>query len=185
VAGEGEQQDQSFASLNVGIALALLLVFMVMAAQFESLSQPVLVMTSVPFAGIGVVAVLVLTGTTLNLNSFMGIIVLVGIVVNNAIVLLDAANQLRMSGMPVLDAAVEASRRRLRPILMTTSTTMLGLLPIALGIGTGAEAQAPLARVIVGGLASSTLVTLVVIPVLYAVVIGISERRSANRVPSV
>jgi HAE1 family hydrophobic/amphiphilic exporter-1 len=176
IAGEGEQQDQSFASLNIGIALAVLLVFMVMAAQFESLLQPVLVMASIPFAGIGVVLVLVLTGTTLNLNSFMGIIVLVGIVVNNAIVLVDAANQLRLSGMPVRDAAIEAARRRLRPILMTTSTTMLGLLPVALGLGTGAEAQAPLARVIVGGLGSSTLVTLIVIPVLYAVVVGFLER---------
>lgn len=167
VAGEGQAQNDAFASLGVGVWLALLLVFMVMAAQFESLTQPLLVMVSVPFAGLGVVGILKLTDTTLNLNSFMGIIVLAGIVVNNAIVLVDCANQLRAEGMELIEATVEASRRRLRPILMTTATTVLGLVPVALGLGAGSENQTPLARVVVGGLTTSTIVTLVLIPVIF------------------
>ncbi len=185
IAGEGDAQDDAFGSLNTGILLALLLVFMVMAAQFESVVQPILVMASVPFAAIGVLIVMALTGTTLNLNSFMGVIVLVGVVVNNAIVLVDTANQLRATGLRAADAAVESAARRLRPILMTSATTVLGLLPIAIGLGTGSETQAPLARVVVGGLTSSTLVTLVVIPVVYAVVVGFLENRGTKSRASV
>jgi HAE1 family hydrophobic/amphiphilic exporter-1 len=155
---------------------------MVMAAQFESLVQPLVIMASVPFAAVGVILTLVLTSTTFNLNSFMGSVVLVGVVVNNAIVLVDYANMLRtVEGMALTEAVVEASRRRLRPILMTTSTTVLGLLPVAIGMGTGSETQTPLARVVVGGLTVSTLVTLVVVPVLYYMVEGWIERRRAGR----
>jgi len=124
----------------------------------------------------------VLTSTTFNLNSFMGSVVLVGVVVNNVIVLVDYANMLRtVEGMALTEAVVEASRRRLRPILMTTSTTVLGLLPVAIGMGTGSETQTPLARVVVGGLTVSTLVTLIVVPVLYYMVEGWIERRRAGR----
>lgn len=168
VAGESAEQNSAFTSLGLGIVLALILVFMVMAAQFESFVHPVVILISVPFASIGVVAVLVATDTTLNLNSLMGCIVLVGVVVNNAIVLVDYINQMRREGGVALrEAVVESSRRRLRPILMTTATTVLALLPVALGGGTGGENQTPLARVVVGGLLASTLVTLALVPVVY------------------
>src|SRR5690606_26100901 len=130
--------------------------------QFERLLDPLLVMVSVPVALVGVVPALLLTGTTLNIQSVMGLVMLVGIVVNNAIVLVDGVNLLRRErGLDPAQAVMEAGRLRLRPILMTTTTTVLGLLPLALGIGPGAEIQAPLARVVIGGLTASTLVTLV------------------------
>jgi hydrophobic/amphiphilic exporter-1 (mainly G- bacteria), HAE1 family len=128
-------------------------------------------MISVPFALSGVCAALLLTGTTFNMYSFLGTIVLVGIVVNNAIVLVDYANLLRTEeGMSVRDALIAAGQRRLRPILMTTLTTLLGLVPLALGLGEGSEMQSPMARAIVGGLLSSTIVTLFLVPAVYYVV---------------
>ncbi len=128
---------------------------------------------------VGVVPTLLLTGTTLNIQSVMGLVMLIGIVVNNAIVLVDAVNMLRRERrMEVAEAVVEAGRLRLRPILMTTATTVLGLLPLALGLGTGAEIQAALARVVIGGLLASTLVTLVLIPVAYA---GVHRARRPDR----
>jgi hydrophobic/amphiphilic exporter-1 (mainly G- bacteria), HAE1 family len=168
VAGETQQQQGTFAGLTVGMWLAILLVFAVMAVQFESVRYPLLVMIAVPFGFVGVVATLVVTGTTFSLNAFLGAIVLVGIATNNAIVLVDAANLLRREhGYDVYAAIVEAGRRRLRPILMTTLTTALAMLPIALAFGEGAEIQAPLARVVLGGLLVSTLITLFLLPVLY------------------
>ena len=134
-------------------------------------------MLSVPVAAVGVLITLFLTNTTLNLQSFIGCIMLGGIVVNNAILLVDQAGQLRRAGMSVVNAAAEAGRRRLRPILMTTLTTILALLPLALGIGEGADAQAPLARAVIGGLTASTLVTLVLIPVVYTMFYGTREAR--------
>ena len=147
--------------------LALLLVFAVMAIQFESLRHPLLVMSAVPFGFVGVVIVLVVTGTTFSLNAFLGSIILVGIATNNAIVLVEAARQLRAEGNDAVEAIVEAGRRRLRPILMTTASTVFGMIPIALAIGEGAEIQAPLARVVLGGMLVSALITLVLLPVLY------------------
>ncbi len=167
VGGEAREQESTFAGLSIGVALAILLVFAVMAVQFESVRYPLLVMCAVPYGFVGVVATLVVTGTTFSLNAFLGCIVLVGIATNNAIVLVDAANLLREGGMNAIEAMVEAGRRRLRPILMTTLTTVLGMLPIALAIGEGAEIQAPLARVVLGGLLVSTVITLVLLPVLY------------------
>jgi HAE1 family hydrophobic/amphiphilic exporter-1 len=150
---------------------------MVMAAQFESLRDPFIILFSIPLAAIGVTAMLVITKTTFNMQGFLGVIVLVGIVVNNAIVLIDYTNLLiREQGMAVREAVVTAGRRRLRPILMTTATTVLGLLPMSLGLGEGGELQAPLARVVVGGLTTSTLITLVIIPILYYTFEGRSER---------
>ena len=125
-------------------------------------------MLSVPLAAVGVLATLFLTKTTLNVQSYIGCIMLGGIVVNNAILLVDQAGRLVRGGMSTRDAMAEAGRRRLRPILMTTLTTILGLLPLALGIGEGADAQAPLARAVVGGLTGSTLITLVLIPAVYS-----------------
>ncbi len=168
IAGNFEEQQKAFRELLIALALALILVYMVLASQYESLRDPVVVMGSVPLAAVGVLLILFLTGTTLNLQSFIGCIMLGGIVVNNAILLVDQAGQLRRAGSSARDAVAEAGRRRLRPILMTTLTTILALLPLALGIGEGADAQAPLARAVIGGLTASTLVTLVLIPVVYA-----------------
>ena len=170
--GEYEEQEEARRDFLVAIAMALVLVYMLMAAQFERLIDPLLVMASVPVALVGVVPVLLLTGTTLNIQSVMGLVMLVGIVVNNAIVLVDAINLLRREGRDVASAVAEAGRQRLRPILMTTTTTVLGLLPLSLGIGPGAEIQAPLAHVVIGGLVASTLVTLLLVPTLYVAVRG-------------
>ena len=176
--GEYEEQQRAQRELLIAIGLALALVYMLMAAQFERLLDPLLVMVSVPVALVGVVPTLLLTGTTLNIQSVMGLVMLVGIVVNNAIVLVDGINLLRRErGLGPAEAVIEAARLRLRPILMTTATTVLGLFPLALGIGPGAEIQAPLAHVVIGGLCASTLVTLVLVPTVYV------AASSATRAP--
>jgi HAE1 family hydrophobic/amphiphilic exporter-1 len=174
----GNIDDQRRASheLLSSLGLSLLLVFMVLACQYESLRDPLVVMLSVPVTATGVLVTLWLTDTTLNVQSYIGCIMLGGIVVNNAILLVDQAARLRASGMEAREAAAEAGRRRLRPILMTTLTTILGLLPLALGVGEGAEAQAPLARAVIGGLSCSTGITLVLIPVVYTLFQGRSSR---------
>lgn len=165
--GQNEQIQDSFSSLGKALLLSILLIYMVMAAQFESLLQPFIVMFSVPLAFSGAVLGLAVTGRTLNVASFIGIIMLAGIVVNNAILLIDYINQLRNRGMERNEAVVKAGPTRLRPILMTTLTTVLGMIPLALGIGEGAEMQAPLATVVIFGLTLSTMLTLLVIPVIY------------------
>jgi HAE1 family hydrophobic/amphiphilic exporter-1 len=167
VVGSYEEQSRAFDDLIISFLLALLLVYMVLACQYESLRDPLIVMFSVPVSAIGVLVTLFLTDTTLNLQSGIGCIMLGGIVVNNAILLVDQAKQLRQEGWLKGVAIVEAGRRRLRPILMTTATTVLGLLPLAFGVGEGADAQAPLARAVVGGLMASTMITLLLIPVIY------------------
>ncbi|QDU70542.1 efflux RND transporter permease subunit [Mucisphaera calidilacus] len=170
VAGSYREQQEAFAELLLSIALALALVYMVLASQYESLRDPFVVMLSVPLAAVGVLLTLYLTGTTLNIQSYIGCIMLGGIVVNNAILLVDQAEQLRGRGLSIQASALEAGRRRIRPILMTSTTTMLGLLPLAFGIGEGADAQAPLARAVIGGLFASMLITLIVVPVAYTLV---------------
>ena len=173
VSGDYEEQKKAFTELLLGLGLSLVLVYMVMACQYESLRDPFVVMFSVPLAAIGVVLVLFLTDTTFNVQSFIGCIMLGGIVVNNAILLVDHINLLRRrDGMGLREAIEEAGRRRLRPILMTALTTMLGLLPLAIGFGEGGEAQAPLARTVIGGLGSAALITLVVVPVVYSLFEG-------------
>lgn len=168
VSGEFKEQQKSFDELLESLLLALLLVYMVLASQYESLTDPLVVMLSVPFAAVGVIVTLFLTDTTLNLQSGIGCIMLGGIVVNNAILLVDQSGRLLRENMPLAEALLEAGRRRLRPILMTTLTTILALLPLALGVGEGADAQAPLARAAIGGLLVSTLITLLLIPVMYS-----------------
>ncbi len=175
--GEYEQQQETFGELAVVMVLALLIVYMVMVSLYESFRDPFVVMFSIPPAAIGVVWMLFITGTTFNMQSIIGCIMLAGIVVNNAIVLVDHINLLRVRDkMPLKDAIEEAGRRRLRPILMTAFTTILALTPMATGFGEGGEFQAPLARAVVGGLLSATLITLVVVPVVYY----IFERRSKD-----
>lgn len=168
ISGSFEEQTEAFQQLALSLILSILLVYMVLACQYESLRDPLVVILSVPAATTGVLLTLWLTGTTLNIQSYIGLIMLGGIVVNNAILLVDQTGQLRARGLAVTEAVMEAGRRRLRPILMTTTTTLLGLLPLAFGIGEGAEAQAPLARAVIGGLTASTLITLVLIPVVYS-----------------
>jgi len=165
---EAEEQARAFNQLQVLLILAVLLVYAVMASQYESLRDPFIVMFSVPGAAIGVVGALMLTSTPFSLQAYIGVIMLAGIVVSNAILLVDYTNILRRDhGLPLRDAVELSGRTRLRPILMTTMTTILGLVPMSLGIGEGAELQAPLARVVIGGLAASTLVTLLLVPTVY------------------
>jgi len=165
--GQTAQQREAFASLYFTGALALMLVYMVMASQFRSLKDPFIIMFSVPMGLIGVIWALFLTRTTLSTTSFMGIIMMVGIVVSNGVLLVEYTNELRRRGLALADAVLTAGRTRLRPILMTSLTTIVGLTPMALGLLVGSEANAPLARAVIGGLAVSTVLTLVLIPTLY------------------
>jgi HAE1 family hydrophobic/amphiphilic exporter-1 len=149
------------------LLFSVVLVYLILAAQFESLIQPILILVTVPLAAAGVALVLAATGQTINLMSLTGSVVLVGIVVNDAIVKVDFINQRRAAGAARLEAILDAGRDRLRPILMTTITTVFGLLPLALGFGQGAELRAPMAVAIVGGLSLATILTLFVVPVFY------------------
>jgi len=168
--GDYEEQQKAFRELLTSIILALILVYMVMAILYESLRDPFIVMFSVPLAVIGVVFILLITGTSFNIQAYIGCIMLGGIVVNNAILLVDYTNLLRTrDGMEMREALIEAGSRRLRPILMTAATAIMGLIPMAIGVGEGGEAQAPLARTVIGGLTSSTLITLLVVPVVYMI----------------
>ena len=169
MAGQSEEMSNSFRSLLFALALAIFLVYLVMASQFESLIHPFVIFFSIPLAAIGAILALWATGTTLSVVVFIGLILLAGIVVNNAIVLVDLINQFRAQGSELIEAVTEAGRLRLRPILMTTLTTTLGLIPLALGLGEGAELRTPMAIPVIGGLVVSTLLTLVVIPVLYTI----------------
>jgi HAE1 family hydrophobic/amphiphilic exporter-1 len=159
--------QQSFRSLLMAFALAVFLVYLVMASQFESLRHPFVILFTIPMGLIGAVWGLVLTGTTVNAVAFIGLILLAGIVVNNAIVLLDAVNQARERGLPRHDALVLAGRTRLRPILITSVSTILGLVPMAIGLGEGAEVRRPMAITVIGGMLVATVLTLIIIPVLY------------------
>ncbi len=167
LAGQIQQQRETFQGLLFATVLALMLVYMVMAAQFKSLIDPFIIMFSVPMGFPGVILILFLTDTTLSTTSMMGIIMMFGIVVSNGVLLVDYTNVLRRKGRPLLDAVITASRTRLRPILMTSLATVFGLLPMAIGLGTGGETNSPLARAVVGGLSVSTLLTLFLIPTVY------------------
>jgi len=181
--GEYREQQKAQTDFLIAIIMALVLIYMVMAGQFERFLDPLVVMFSVPLVLIGVFPTLVLTGTTVNIQSVMGFVMLIGIVVNNAIVLVDYINLMRRErDMDLLPAVAEAGRLRLRPILMTTLTTVLGLAPLALGLGAGAEIQAALARVVIGGLLASTLVTLVLIPAAY-VSLELTARTVRSKLP--
>jgi HAE1 family hydrophobic/amphiphilic exporter-1 len=170
VTGQSEEMRDSFRSMLFTLAMAIFLVYLVMASQFESLLHPLVIMFTIPLALVGAVLALFLTGTTVNIVVFIGLIMLAGIVVNNAIVLVDLINQLREEGMERTAAIIEAGRSRLRPILMTTLTTALGLLPMAVGFGEGSEVRAPMAVTVIGGLIVSTFLTLLVIPVVYSLI---------------
>jgi hydrophobe/amphiphile efflux-1 (HAE1) family protein len=184
LAGQIQQQREAFGSLKFTSLLAIILVYMVMASQFRSLLDPFIIMFSVPLGMIGVIWSLKLTGTTLNVTSFMGIIMMVGIVVSNGVLLVEYTNELRRHGHGLRDAVMLGGRTRLRPILMTSICTVVGLIPMALGIGTGSEANAPLARAVIGGLTVSTALTLLFIPTLYVMIEERFPRRMEATEPS-
>jgi len=167
IGGQGEEMDASTKSMLFAFALAIFLVYLVMASQFESLLHPFVIMFSIPLALVGAVLALVVTGTPISVVVFIGLIMLAGIVVKNAIVLIDRVNQLREEGHAKREAIVLAAESRLRPIVMTTMATLLGFLPLAIGLGEGSEVRSPMAITVIGGLAVSTLLTLVVVPIVY------------------
>jgi HAE1 family hydrophobic/amphiphilic exporter-1 len=183
---EVEQQAEAFNQLRMVLILALVLVYAVMASQYESLRDPFIIMFSVPTAAIGVVLALKLTGTSFNMQAYIGIIMLAGIVVSNGILLVDYTNVLRRrDGLPLREAVELAGRTRLRPILMTSIATALGLVPMSLGIGEGSELQVPLARVVIGGLTTSLLITLVLVPTMYTIFEeGLRRRPEQAEVPA-
>jgi multidrug efflux pump subunit AcrB len=178
--GQTAEQGKAFRGLIFAALMALALVYMVLASQFKSLVDPLVIMFSVPLGVSGVFLMLYLTGTKLSVNSFMGIIMMVGIVVSNGVLLVDFANVLRRRGRSIMDATVEAGRTRLRPILMTTIATVFGLVPMALGIGEGSETNLPLARAVIGGLTVSTVFTLFLVPCLYTVLDRFARRSTPD-----
>ena len=175
--GQTAAQKEAFSGLLFAAVLAIALVYMILASQFKSLLDPLVIMFSVPLGITGVLVALYLTGTTLSVNSFMGIIMMVGIVVSNGVLLVDFARVLQARGHPLLEATVLAGKTRLRPILMTTIATIVGLLPMALGVGEGSETNLPLARAVIGGLTVSTFFTLFLIPVLYTLLERFSRKQ--------
>jgi hydrophobe/amphiphile efflux-1 (HAE1) family protein len=177
VGGQSAAQKEAFSGLALAAIMALGLVYMVLASQFRSLLDPLVIMFSVPLGITGVFVMLYVTNTSLSVNSFMGIIMMVGIVVSNGVLLIDFANQLRGRGLPLMEATIEAGRTRLRPILMTTIATLVGLAPMALGMGEGSETNLPLARAVIGGLTVSTFFTLFLVPALYTVLERFSKRK--------
>lgn len=181
IGGMAEDLRDAFFKLAMALLAALILVYMVMASQFESLLEPFVIMFTVPLAIIGVVLALAITGTSVQVTALVGVILLGGVVVNNGIVLIDVIKNRRAEGRGLLESALEAARTRLRPILMTALTTILGMVPLAIGVGDGAETWAPMARTVVGGMTVGTLLTLFIVPILYVMMAGVVERRRARR----
>ncbi|WP_351236718.1 efflux RND transporter permease subunit [Streptomyces sp. NPDC002133] len=182
IGGVGQDQEEAFASLALAMLAAIAIVFMLLVATFRSLVQPLILLVSIPFAATGAIGLLVLTGTPLGVPAMIGMLMLIGIVVTNAIVLIDLINQYRAQGLGVVEAVIEGGRHRLRPILMTALATIFALLPMALGVtGEGGFIAQPLAVVVIGGLVTSTLLTLLLVPTLYAMVELRKERRRVKR----
>jgi len=182
LAGVSADQEEAFADLGLAVLVAIAIVFLIMAATFRSLLQPLILLVSVPFAATGAIGLLLVTGTPLGVPALIGVLMLVGIVVTNAIVLMDLINQYRERGMGIREAVIEGGRHRLRPILMTAVATIFALIPMALGLtGDGGFVSRPLALVVIGGLFSSTLLTLVLVPTLYTMVENTKERLRNRR----
>jgi len=181
VGGQAKDMRESFQAALAALGLAVIFIYLILASQFASFAQPLAIMVSLPFSLIGVFLALLLTGTTLNLFSIIGCVLLMGLVTKNAILLVDFANRARRGGASIDDALAQAGQVRLRPIMMTTAAMLGGMLPLALGLGEGGETQAPMGRAIIGGVITSTLLTLVVVPVLYAYLDGWKERRRERR----
>jgi hydrophobic/amphiphilic exporter-1 (mainly G- bacteria), HAE1 family len=172
--------QQSFRSFAIGLSLSFVLLYLILVAQFRSFIDPVLIMLAIPMGLIGVLVILVLTGTTLNVMSLMGVLMLVGIAASNSILIVDFAHRLREEGMTVKDAAITSCRVRLRPILMTSLATILGMIPMALKLGTGAEQYAPMAQAIIGGLSASVLLTIFIVPAAYILIYQRKEPTVSN-----
>jgi len=182
IAGQQEDLADSAAALLSSLGLAIIFIYLVLASQFASFTQPVAIMASLPFTLIGVLLALLLTGTSINIFSMIGFVMLMGLVTKNAILLVDFANRSRRGGAPLHDALLLAGQVRLRPILMTTGAMIFGMLPLAMGLGESGETQAPMGRAIIGGIITSTLLTLVVVPVIYTYLDRFFEWHKARRV---
>jgi HAE1 family hydrophobic/amphiphilic exporter-1 len=167
ISGEDLKRRQSFSDLKFALLLSIILIYMVMASQFESLIHPFTILLTIPLATVGAILIFYFLGMALNVMAYIGIILLVGIAVNDSIILVDAINQLKRQGLTLRDAIIEAGQRRIRPIIMTSLTTILALLPLTFGFGESAALRAPMALAVIGGLVTSTLLTLVVIPCVY------------------
>ncbi|MBP5864194.1 efflux RND transporter permease subunit [Streptomyces sp. LBUM 1478] len=182
IGGVSEDQDEAFASLGLAMLAAIAIVFMLLVATFRSLVQPLILLVSIPFAATGAIGLLIVTGTPLGVPAMIGMLMLIGIVVTNAIVLIDLINQYRRQGYGTVEAVVEGGRHRLRPILMTALATIFALLPMALGVtGEGGFIAQPLAVVVIGGLVTSTLLTLLLVPTLYTMIEIRKERRAKKK----
>ncbi len=181
VGGVTASQAESFGQLGLALLAAIAIVFIVMVATFSSIRQPLVLLISIPFAATGALGFLLLTDTPLGVSALIGMLLLVGIVVTNAIVLIDLINQYRKQGRPIQEAIMDGARQRLRPILMTALATIFALTPMALGLtGGGGFISQPLAIVVIGGLFSSTALTLIIVPTLYWIVEGGKERKAAR-----
>ncbi|MEM9491909.1 MAG: efflux RND transporter permease subunit [Myxococcota bacterium] len=176
ISGQSEEWERSQGSLWLALGLSVFLVYVIMAAQFESLLYPLIIMFTIPLAFFGTFVTMRVLDLNLSIIVFLGMIMLAGIVVNNAIVLVDYINILKRRGLPLLEAVVRAGSVRLRPILMTTATTALGLVPMTLGLGDGAELRTPLAITVISGLIASTALTLIIIPTVYVLVDRAADR---------
>jgi HAE1 family hydrophobic/amphiphilic exporter-1 len=180
ISGESDTMDESFRYMGQALVLAIVFVYLILAAQFESFVHPLAIMLSLPLSIVGMAGTLLITGDTFNVVSMIGLIMLMGLVTKNAILLVDYAKVLGRQGLGRREAIIEAGRTRLRPIVMTTCAMVFGMLPLALALGSGAELRAPMARAVIGGLVTSTLLTLVVVPVVYTLLedlVGILARR--------
>jgi len=182
VGGAYQDQQESFMDLALLMVVSLILVFIVMASQFESFTMPFVIMFSIPFAFTGVIIALFLTGTTLSLVAALGAVLLIGIVVKNGIVLVDYTNLMRDRGLELYEAIAVSGKSRLRPVLMTAATTILGMLPLALSTGEGAEIWRPMGITVIGGLVFSTIVTMVIVPVMYGLLTRHGERNKKKTV---
>ena len=182
IAGQQEDTQESTDALFASLGLAVIFIYLVLASQFASFTQPVAIMASLPFTLIGVLLALLLTGTTLNILSMIGFVMLMGLVTKNGILLVDFANRARRGGASLHEALMSAGQVRLRPILMTTAAMIFGMLPLALGLGASGETQSPMGRAIIGGVITSTLLTLIVVPVIYTYFDRLSEWRKARAV---
>jgi multidrug efflux pump subunit AcrB len=162
--------QESFSSFAVGLSMSFVLLYLILVAQFRSFVDPVLILLAIPMAVIGVLVTLLITGTTVNVMSLMGLLMLMGIAASNSILIVDFAHRLEEQGLTVNDAIIAACRVRLRPILMTSLATIIGMIPMALKMGTGSEQYAPMARAIIGGLTSSVLLTIFIVPAAYLLI---------------
>jgi multidrug efflux pump subunit AcrB len=178
--GMVQGMEASFKSFGLGFIISFILLFLILTAQFKSFIDPFLIMLAIPMGFIGVLIILPLTHSTLNVMSLMGVLMLVGIADSNSILIVDFAHNLEQQGLSTLDAAITACRVRLRPILMTSLATIIGMIPMALKLGIGAEQYTPMARAIIGGLTSSVLLTIFIVPAAYVLVYGKRNRQAAK-----